>query len=147
MSRDDYKLTITQAIEEMKHKQGDSFSYSKMNLAELSRMTGISRAKLRRLKENGFSFKPHGRTGKQVKETVLTGYTEILEGCLRSGISNSSVCYDRLREVGYSGSVSVLSRNTETYYPRRDSLLLLKGIADVDLQQPPAKHTRWTGDS
>ena len=25
MSRDDYKLTITQAIEEMKHKQGDSF--------------------------------------------------------------------------------------------------------------------------
>ena len=85
MSRDDYKLTITQAIEEMKHKQGDSFSYSKMNLAELSRITGISRAKLRRLKENGFSFKPHGRTGKQVKETALTGYIEILEGCLRSG--------------------------------------------------------------
>ena len=52
MSRDDYKLTITQAIEEMKHKQGDSFSYSKMNLAELSRMTGISRAKLRRLKDS-----------------------------------------------------------------------------------------------
>lgn len=52
MSRDDYKLTITQAIEEMKQKQGDSFSYSKMNLAELSRMTGISRAKLRRLKVN-----------------------------------------------------------------------------------------------
>lgn len=110
MSRDDYKLTITQAIEEMKQKQGDSFSYAKINLAELSRMTGVSRAKLRRLKENGFSFKPHGRTGKQYKDSVLTGYTEILEGCLRSEISNSSVCCDKLREAGYGGSVSTVKR-------------------------------------
>ena len=50
---------ISQAIEEMKSEQGNNFSLEKINLAELERRTGISRAKLRRLKENGFVFKPH----------------------------------------------------------------------------------------
>lgn len=42
---------ISQAIEEMKSEQGINFSLEKINLAELERRTGISRAKLRRLKE------------------------------------------------------------------------------------------------
>lgn len=42
---------IAQAIEEMKHEQGKNFSLGKINLAELQRRTGISRAKLRRLKK------------------------------------------------------------------------------------------------
>ena len=45
---------ITQALEEMKSEQGDSFRHEKVNLSELERRTGISRAKLRRLKKNGF---------------------------------------------------------------------------------------------
>ena len=49
---------ISQAIEEMKSEQGNNFSLEKINLAELDRRSGISRAKLRRLKENGFVFKP-----------------------------------------------------------------------------------------
>ena len=48
---------ISHAIEEMKHEQGDNFSLEKINLAELQRRTGISRAKLRRLKKNGFVVK------------------------------------------------------------------------------------------
>lgn len=35
---------IAQAIEEMKHEQGKNFSLDKINLAELQRRTGISRA-------------------------------------------------------------------------------------------------------
>ena len=46
---------IAQAIEEMKSEQGENFSLDRINLAELQRRTGISRAKLRRLKQNGFT--------------------------------------------------------------------------------------------
>ena len=42
----------TAPLDEMKKTQGAAFSLEAVNLAELQRMTGISRAKLRRLKEN-----------------------------------------------------------------------------------------------
>ena len=51
---------ISQAIEEMKSEQGNNFSLERINLAELERRTGISRAKLRRLKANNFNQKAHG---------------------------------------------------------------------------------------
>ena len=53
---------ITQAINEIKLELGEKFNPDKINLAELERRTGLSRAKLRRLKENGFVDMPHGRT-------------------------------------------------------------------------------------
>ncbi|SCW45251.1 hypothetical protein SAMN02910456_01182, partial [Ruminococcaceae bacterium YRB3002] len=74
MSHNDFKRTITQALDEMKKEQGDSFDLSKVNLAELERRTGISRAKLRRLKKDGFVFRDHGRKGLKSPSTVLTGY-------------------------------------------------------------------------
>ena len=43
---------ITQAIEEMKSEQGNKFDLNKINLAELERRTGLTRAQLRRLKTN-----------------------------------------------------------------------------------------------
>ena len=64
---------ISQAIEGMKSEQGDHFSLEKINLAELERHTGISRAKLRRFKENGFVFKPHALEGRKAPRTILTG--------------------------------------------------------------------------
>ena len=70
---------IAQAIEEMKHEQGKNVSLDKINLAELQRRTGISRAKLRRLKKNDFALKPHGLQGRKAAQTVLTGYTGILD--------------------------------------------------------------------
>lgn len=51
----DLQKIITQAIEEIKNEQGDSFDLQKINLAELSRRTNISRSKHRRLKKNGFN--------------------------------------------------------------------------------------------
>ena len=47
---------ITQAIEEMKAETGNSFSMEKLNLSELERRCGVSRARLRRLKKNGFEW-------------------------------------------------------------------------------------------
>ena len=49
-------LSIAQAIEEMKAEEGNTFSLESINLAELSRRTGVSRGKLRHLKKNSFQF-------------------------------------------------------------------------------------------
>ncbi|MBD9195513.1 MAG: DUF4340 domain-containing protein, partial [Clostridiales bacterium] len=51
---------IAQAIAEMEELHGEFASINEINLAELGRRTGISRAKLRRLKANGFCETPHG---------------------------------------------------------------------------------------
>lgn len=51
---------IAQAIAEMKELHGEFASINEINLAELGRRTGISQAKLRRLKANGFCETPHG---------------------------------------------------------------------------------------
>ena len=101
---------IAQAIDEMKELQGDSFSLENINLAELERRTGISRARLRKLKKDGFVIKPHGRTGKKNAVTVLSGYTSILDNLLKAGVTNSSVCYDRLTEQGFTGSLTTVKR-------------------------------------
>lgn len=101
---------ITQAIDAMKAEQGDSFSLENINLAELERRTGITRARLRHLKQNDFKVKPHGRTGMRSENTVLSGYTSVLDNLLMLGITNSVVCHERLTEVGFTGSQSTVKR-------------------------------------
>ena len=100
---------IAQAIAEMEEAYGEFSSIDEINLAELSRRTGLSRSKLRRLKANGFRETPHGLVG-QRKEQVLDGYTAVLDSLLRSGVSNSSVCMDRLQAMGFRGSRSTVKR-------------------------------------
>ena len=99
---------ITQAIDEMKSEQGNKFSLDKINLAELERRTGVSRSKLRRLKDNGFVFKSHAREGRKARQTILTGYTGILDALLRKGLTNSSVCLERLQAAGYPGALATV---------------------------------------
>ena len=60
---------IAQAIEEMKAEQGTSFHLEHLNLAELERRTGISRARLRRLQKSEFVSQPHGRIGHKAAAT------------------------------------------------------------------------------
>ena len=59
----DLTETIAQALNEIKCELGEKFDLEHVNLAELGRRTGISRAKLRRLKDHGFVDVPHGLTG------------------------------------------------------------------------------------
>ena len=99
---------IAQAIEEMKAEQGKNFSLEKINLAELERRTGITRAKLRRLKKNGFVDKPHALNGRRRSDTLLSGYTGIIDALLRQGIKNSSVCFDHLKAAGYAGGLTIV---------------------------------------
>ena len=51
----------------------EKFNPDKVNLAELERRAGISRAKLRRIKKSGFIDLPHALTGRKAEHTLLTG--------------------------------------------------------------------------
>lgn len=102
----DLQEILTQAIEQMKSEEGDSFSLDHINLAELGRRTGISRSKLRRYKADGFVIKPHGLKGRKAEVTVLTGYTGVIDELLRKNVSNASVCFERIKELGYQGGIT-----------------------------------------
>ena len=99
---------ITEVLDAMRATQGEMFSLEKVNLAELERRTGVSRARLRRLKENGFEFKPHGNKGRKAEKTVLTGYTGTIDTLLIAGVTNSSVILERLQDQGFLGSLTVV---------------------------------------
>ena len=92
---------IAHALNEIKMEKGKNFNPDKVNLAELERRTGISRAKLRRIKKSGFIDLPHALTGRKAEHTLLTGFSGIIDELLRKGITNSAVCYDRLKEKGF----------------------------------------------
>lgn len=99
---------ITQAIEELKAEQGETFSLEKINLAELERRTGITRARLRKLKKNNFRILPHGNKGRKSEDTVLSGFTSVIDNMLKLGVVNSEVHLDRLQELGYAGGLTTI---------------------------------------
>lgn len=100
---DDLTEILSQVLNDLKNELGDGFDLNKINLAELERRTGISRARLRHIKANGFTIKSHGLTGRKAEKTVLTGFSGIIDALLRKGVKNSNVIYDRLIENGYAG--------------------------------------------
>ena len=79
---------IAQALNEMKSDLGDKFDPENINLAELQRRTGISRARLRRIKADGFIDKPHGLIGRKAEMTVLSGFTGVLDALLQGRSHN-----------------------------------------------------------
>lgn len=69
--------------------------------------TRLSRARLRQLRENIFIVTPHGRTGQKATATILTGYSGIIDGLPRKGVTNSSICFRRLQEIGYTRGLTL----------------------------------------
>ena len=106
--RNDLQSTISQALQKMKETAGDKFDINRVNLAELQRMTGLSRKKLRNLKDNGFVVKPHGLSGRKKDNTVLSGYTGIIDDLLKKGVTNSGTIKDRLDESGCTASQTTI---------------------------------------
>lgn len=102
------EMRVAEAIEEMRAEAGRRFSLATVNLAELERRTGISRAKLRRMKQNGFKALTHANKGRKSEHTILTGYSGMLDTMLSCGVANSSVCFERLREAGYCGGLTAV---------------------------------------
>ena len=106
----DLQSIITQAIEEMKSEQGSTFGLNKINLAELGRRTGLSRAQLRRLKKNDFRVTPHALTGRKANTTIISGYSGVIDDLLQKSVTNSEVILERIQEIGFSGSLSTVKR-------------------------------------
>ena len=87
------QLSLTQALDLLKSRQGKNFKTEDVNLAELERLTGITRARLRRLKKHDFKEVPHGSAGKKLSVTVLSGYTGLIDNLLKQNVTNSEVWY------------------------------------------------------
>ena len=111
----DLQEILTHALDEMKEEIGENFSIEKVNLAELERRTGISRGRLRGLKANGFIVKPHGLCGRTSNNNVIHSYSGVIDDLLKKGVSNSSVCYDRIAENGYTGSKSAVKNYIKSH--------------------------------
>ena len=90
---------VSQALQKMKEEQGESFRIETVNLAALQRMTGISRGRLRRWKRNLLSPEQCSRK----RKSILSDYTSVLDHLLSSGISNTVICFERLKQLGYAG--------------------------------------------
>ena len=104
--RNNLQEIITQSLEVIKEKMGAGYAPEKVNLAEMERLTGLSRSKLRTLKENGFVVKPHGNSGRKREVTVLTGFTGVIDDLLSKSVTNSEVIYERIVENGYKGGLT-----------------------------------------
>lgn len=50
---------------------------------------------------NGFVLKSHGNAGHKAGATVLTGFERYIDELLTHGVSNSNVCFERIKELGY----------------------------------------------
>lgn len=99
---------IAHAIAEMESELGKKLSAKDVNLADLQRRTGISRGRLRRLQENNFVETPHGRCGVKAPQALLSEHKGFLNYLLQKGIKNSSVCFERLKSVGYTGGLTAV---------------------------------------
>lgn len=106
----DFQNMVTHALEIMKEKDKSNFSLDKVNLAEMQRITGISRSKLRRLKKNQFQVLPNGNKGKSSKVTVVAGFEGYIDSLLKNRITNSEVIYEKVKTIGYKGSLTSIKR-------------------------------------
>ena len=93
---------IDNALDDMAREASDSFDAENVNLAELSRKTGLTRSRLRTLKARGFKVLPHGRCGKAAT-TVMSGFEGVVDAMLSKGVTNSEVVFGRIAGQGYGG--------------------------------------------
>ena len=139
----DLQEILSQAIKQMKEESGGKLNDEDINLAELQRRTGISRMKLRKLKEDGFIVRPHGNTGKVTKVHVLYGYTDTVDGLLKIGVSNSEVIYDRIKELGYTGGKTTI----KNYIADHKDLLPAKRIIVAPQENRGRRYETGPGES
>ena len=82
--------------------------YGKVNLAEIERRTGVTRARLKRWKDNGYHVIRNKKSGRHTGSKKLAPYTKVFDDLLAKGVTNSEVLYDRLKEKGYTGGKTII---------------------------------------
>ena len=131
---------IDNALAEMAREAGDGFDPAKANLADFCRRTGLSRSRARTLKKKGFKVTPHGRCGKKAEVTVLTGFEDAIDDLLRGGVTNSVVCFERIRAMGYAGGLTTV----KGYVAAHRHLVPAKRKCAVDPQK--SRGRRWRSE-
>lgn len=106
---------LAEAIEKMKEIRGEEFSADRCSVAELMRLTGLTRARCRKIKADGLVIREHGNKGRKRSCTVLTGYEDTIDDLLRRGIRNSSVCMEAIAKEGYEGGISTVKAYIKTH--------------------------------
>lgn len=75
-------------------------------------------------------MKSHTLEGRKVKYTILSGYTAYLDNLLRNRVTNSSVCLQRLREIGYTGGLTTVKDYISTHkhlVPSKRQMVVTQG--------------------
>ena len=99
---------IAQAIEIMEAKIGRPIPLNKINLAELGRLTGLSRGKLRTLKRKGFTEDINVNLPVNARKSKLDGFEEIINTLLKLGVTNSPIILSRLKDQGFTGGLTIV---------------------------------------
>lgn len=122
---------IDKAIEELARETGDSSELDQLNLAELSRRTGLSRSRARSLKAKGFVVMPHGRCGMRAGSTIMSGFERVVDALLMEGVTNSEVVFERIAGQGCKGGKTTV----KNYISAHAELVPAKRkLAKADLQ-------------
>jgi len=106
--RNDLQEIIDEALADMAEDAGRPIGPEDVNLAELSRRTGLTRSKLRTLQKRGFKVKPRANAGRKAAVTKMTGHEQVADELLAKGVTNSSVIYQRLAADGYAGGLTTV---------------------------------------
>ena len=126
----DLERILAQALEETK-----SSNNGDVNLAEISRKTGISRKKLRRWKNNGYHLPPDKR-GRRPGSIKLRGYTEKIDSLLAEGVTNSEVILAFIRKDGFAGQATIV----KNYISSHKDLVPLPRKVEIP---HPERARRW----
>ncbi len=120
----DLEIILSQVLNDMKEELGEAFLLEKVNLAEIERRTGISRARLRNWKNNGFHILPHGNTLQRgLRDSIVDPYVEYIKEQLNLGVDNKALIFERIVAQGYRGSLTTLKeylyKHPELKVPQR----------------------------
>ena len=92
-------------------------------------------------------FKPHALEGRKAAQTVLFGYTAILDDLLKKGITNSVVCLERLQAVGFPGGLTTVKGYIAAHkhlIPAKHQLVAPQSSQAIGSLQGQERPTRWT---
>lgn len=133
---------IAQAIEIMEAKLGRPLSLDKVNLAELGRLTGLSRSKLRTLKRKGFTVDGNTNTSVKTRKTKLDGFEELINTFLKLGITNSPIILSRLKAEGFTGGITIVKKyitEHKNLVPAKRALVAPQGSRGNRFTTPPGE--------
>lgn len=103
---------IAQAIQDMEAELGKKIPLEELNLSELERKTGLSRGKLRWWKKKELE-KLSNTAFLSARISIIDKfepYQSLMRSLLTQGISNSSVCFQRMQNIGFAGSLATVKR-------------------------------------